>query len=65
MNRKRAISDTQIHVGGVYRCCVNTVAKLTTGKYEPGDEMPCEHCSDAMLLGEDYIWRGKEVTMQK
>ena len=43
------IEDTRIQIGGVYRCCLESVA-ADLKEVEIGDKAECEHCKQGFTL---------------
>lgn len=51
------LAGTKIDIGGVFRCCIETVRALgLEAEVVVGQVVMCRHCPDGMKLDEKGIW---------
>lgn len=57
------LSDTKIHIGGLMRCCINTVYTLDPdGDYQDGEyDCKYEEPGNAQILLKDGVWQWNEA----
>lgn len=50
------IKDTQIVTGGVFRCCLASIAEDLEKDCQVNDKHTCKHCRSMFVLDKNFIW---------
>jgi len=59
------ISETKVHHGGLFRCCLLSISKwIEQHKDEPVRRclVPCAYCLEKVRLHDDGVWRWERAT---
>lgn len=57
------MSDRDLRLGGVMRCCVQTMEDYT-GPEKIGTVLPCKWCKQSLIIASDGVWEWNRTSRE-